>query len=210
MFLNGKSYLKNYDDSFLSPKFRSHPRARLREPPEASLDERDFMVLESVGADTKGKYMGKKLMSLFGDKKKDHDVHRWTPSIEGIPDHALGENVSYSTKTFKSTYHKYPNAKHLKLYVKRMEDLMAELKSFDLEKGNKKDFLKTLADYYHVGANAHLFEKVNNSVLMAQVNYLLGYAGVKPIAHGRLDYIAFGSNSEDFRKIFLKTIGQSP
>lgn len=62
--------------------------------------------------------------------------------------------------------------------------------------------LRALGAYYHVAINAHLFPRVNNALLMAQVNEVLRRRAMAPVSHGLLDHVAFVLPTEEFVKFF--------
>jgi hypothetical protein len=119
-------------------------------------------------------------------------------------DHAQKELTKYPERFF-------PDAKGIPFFLERMETQMAKLRAFPLfdahandafNRAKKKEFLDLLCNYYQVGINAQLFKRINNSLLMTQVNYFLMLRGFKAVAHGQLDNAAFFLDSPDFRKFF--------
>jgi len=105
--------------------------------------------------------------------------------------------------------HRYPAFFHQHLYINRMAEIMGHIENCLLRTHPStplNDVLVLLADYYQVGINAHLFERVNNSLLMNQMNYFLHYIGLRGISHGSLDYLALYKVPEDFRGIFIKAV----
>jgi hypothetical protein len=62
--------------------------------------------------------------------------------------------------------------------------------------------IRTLADYYHTMINGHLFVRVNNSLVMTEVNSFLKWMGLEEIEHGHLDLFAFNLGYRDFRDYF--------
>jgi len=67
---------------------------------------------------------------------------------------------------------------------------------------NLEVLLNALADYYHAAINWMPFSSVNNSLFMGHVNVILKHLGLEPLPHGRLDYLALGSSTPRFRRIF--------
>ena len=63
-----------------------------------------------------------------------------------------------------------------------------------------------LAEYYHLGINSHLFERVNNSLLMAQVNHVLHDKELLGIPHGNLDHHAIVTGWPRFSELFAEQV----
>lgn len=55
--------------------------------------------------------------------------------------------------------------------------------------------------YYHAAINWMPFSNVNNSILMAQINYLRRSLGVEPLAHSNLDKFALLTSSKGFLQL---------
>lgn len=64
--------------------------------------------------------------------------------------------------------------------------------------------LNAIADYYHTSIIGHYFRKVNNSMLMPEVNTFLRHLGLKPMQHGSLDLVAIRMDYIPFRAYFLE------
>lgn len=129
---------------------------------------------------------------------------RWVTQLEGIPQEALPSNKVNAIAGL-GAYHEYPKMDFVKkYYLPRMESLVKSLREQlrTPPPSNRDLFLKTLADYYQVGINAHLFDRVNQSLLMNQVNRMLERAGIPTVFHGNLDLAALSLNSADFRRYF--------
>jgi hypothetical protein len=107
--------------------------------------------------------------------------------------------------------HEYPRFfSHIQnVYLERMAFVLGHIENCLLRPHPDtpiKNVLALIAEYYHVGINAHLFEHGNNSMLMSQVNYFLHYLGLKGIRHQYWDYVALINHSEEFEKIFIAAI----
>jgi len=68
--------------------------------------------------------------------------------------------------------------------------------------------LKTLAEYIQLFVIAHPFERINYSILMAQVNAMLVTKKCKPIHHGYLDFDCFIYSSDIIEKAFIQCVAQ--
>jgi hypothetical protein len=107
--------------------------------------------------------------------------------------------------------HVYPRFfNHIQeMYLKRMVFVLEHLENCLLRPHPYtplRNVLSLIAEYYHLGINAHLFERGNNSLLMSQVNYFLKYLGLNPIRHQYWDYVALINHSDDFERIFIEAI----
>lgn len=104
----------------------------------------------------------------------------------------------------------YAPSDYLISNLRRLEIILSEIKELYLN--NKKDsnirttFLNLLANYYQLGIVLHIFPRINQSMLMAQINYLLIMFNYKPIFHGNLDYMAFFSPTEWFQILFKEYV----
>lgn len=103
--------------------------------------------------------------------------------------------------------HEFVGGPGVRQYLRRMAALMTSLRAFDRDAASA-DLVETLAEYYFVGVHAHPFYHVNNSVLMAQVNFILNRHLLRGISHGHLDFEAL--NSADgfgsFRQKFVDAV----
>lgn len=127
------------------------------------------------------------------------EAKRWDPRSTMPKNWGVGSRV----------LHRYPPFFTQPLYLDRMSQIMGHIENCLLRTHPNtplRDVIILIADYYQVGINAHLFARVNNSLLMAQVNYLLHFAGLRGIAHGALDYYALYKVPADFRAIFVRAV----
>jgi len=100
----------------------------------------------------------------------------------------------------------YPNAKYLNKYIDRMDVLMDEIRAINVNTSNKTKLLNTLAEYLQLGVVAHPFKRVNFSMLMGQVNYILKLHGFNGISHGLLDYAGLINDTVSFKKLFIQAV----
>jgi len=108
----------------------------------------------------------------------------------------------------KDIFFFYPDSTVLPQYLNKAEELLRSLqKSSPIDDAVKKrEFLGTLAHYYQLLVVAHPFPRVNNSVFMAQVNYLLITHGLRGLPHGYLDLAAFVLSTKQFQDYFIQQV----
>jgi hypothetical protein len=141
--------------------------------------------------------------------------HLWFPEIaerataKKIDPHLVMPKNSSPKARGPIVRHTYPRFYYQKYYLDRMSDIMVHIENCILRTHPSTplhDVLILVADYYQVGINAHLFYRVNNSLLMNQVNYFLHMLGLRGIPHGHLDYLALYKIPTDFRSIFIDAV----
>ncbi|MFT3733507.1 MAG: hypothetical protein QM776_00450 [Rhodocyclaceae bacterium] len=103
--------------------------------------------------------------------------------------------------------HEFPrfHATTQSIYLQRMATVMQVIEvlaTLEPRAAQANAAIEPIAEYYHLGINAHLFERCNNSLLMSQVNWLLAHFGLTSIAHQLLDYQAFSHHTEGFIPLF--------
>jgi len=70
----------------------------------------------------------------------------------------------------------------------KMEHLVRQIRDNKCKtKDQRLNLLRLLAEYHYVSMNPFLFYQVNHSLIMAQINYMLVYHGLREIVHGELD-----------------------
>lgn len=124
--------------------------------------------------------------------------------IPTLPLNALPQN------RFESNYnwmHEYPEVEYFDQYLKRMHNIILQIKT--CEGCSRLQIIDLLADYYHTGINAHFFNRVNHSLLMSQVNYILKRIGLQGMIHAslpplklRIDGAAIIMSSTKFKEFF--------
>ncbi len=148
---------------------------------------------------------------LFGyDKEKKAAISKLIDepvSNSVLPEKAWGKNTIGSVEWF----HEYPGVDQLPVYLSAMHQLLEKIKS--CKSCSESEVLGLISDYYYTGINAHFFFRVNQSLLMSQVNYLLlkrGYSGLSHHSRSELkipiDGAALIMNSENFKKFFKREI----
>lgn len=71
---------------------------------------------------------------------------------------------------------------------------------------NGEKSLDLLGYYIQLGVICHPFEKVNFSLIMSQVNYILKVWNYTPISHGYLDFECFLNSTNIIIKRFKKRV----
>lgn len=164
---------------------------------EADLDFIPTLLLENYIPDFKKPARTKQILNFSNDVVK----------ILGVPKEGLPVN-NFSEWAL---YHNYPASKYYPYYLKTMQQLMSLIRN--CKNCSQQQVIGYLADYYHTGTNAHLFLRVNHSLLMAQVNVILMQMGLNPIPHWvgyplnlRIDIAAIMVSSANFYPIFVKEV----
>ena len=141
----------------------------------------------------------RRLSKQFGFRVVQND----TIKVPGIPDNDLPFVNGASDILF-------PFGAHTHLYMeqafKQLEILQAVPKHSPVE-----SWVRPLATYYHSLIVAHLFKRINHSMLSTQVNVILVRLGHKPVPHGWIDIVAYYTSTEDFIPLFEKHLrGELP
>lgn len=131
-------------------------------------------------------------------------LHDKVVKIDGIPEEHLPHN-----QFDKSTLaHHYPTGEARHFYLTRMFELFQKIKT--CQQCDKETVAEYLADYYHTAINAHLFERVNHSVLMTQINVTLLALKLPAMVHDvnsplaiRIDIAALLMSQNKFRNYFV-------
>jgi len=98
-----------------------------------------------------------------------------------------------------------PDARHVKCYIIEMEKIMKEFENYSIVNVPKKLFT-LLGTYIHMGVICHPFEKVNFSLIMLQVNFILRHFEFNPISHDYLDFECFMKPTEEIIKSFKRKV----
>lgn len=69
--------------------------------------------------------------------------------------------------------------------------------------------LERLAKFYQITLNMHLYDIINNSMLMSIVNYILDKKGIPQVEHGILDFVAYRLQPDNFAKYFSDEVGRN-
>lgn len=90
-----------------------------------------------------------------------------------------------------------PRAKYIDIYIKNMFLVMEQLRALSFahlicgQSISKRKLIKYLGHYIHLFAICHPFEKVNFSICMAQVNWILNLFELPTVNHEYLDFKCF-------------------
>ena len=103
----------------------------------------------------------------------------------------------------------YPEFTYVRQYLQLMEEEMTFIKeSLNKPLYDRSSILRSLARYYHLGLLAHPFLRVNNSILMMQVNAILLTLKMTPVFHGVHDYVIRHLNTSEavsyMEKVFIE------
>lgn len=136
-----------------------------------------------------------------------YPVEDWNIAVDGIPTEAWSGG-SRVRKGFQITH---PDGSHIPLYFSRMEQCLALIQqvSANTDANGNEDrdlLLQALATYFHLGIHAHAFVRINQSLLWAQVNYVLMLNRLRPVHHGYVDLAAAFLNIGSFRDYFKRHI----
>ena len=92
-----------------------------------------------------------------------------------------------------------PKNKYVPYYLDKMETVMNRLR-------NGESSLYLLGYYIQLAVICHPFEKVNFSLIMSQVNYILKLWNYVPISHGYLDFECFLNPTDIVIKKFKEKV----
>ncbi len=123
----------------------------------------------------------------------DTGASEWKNPIEGVAPEYWPRNFALfdSEDNIVELHHYYPPFRHVLDYIESAGQQMRNIRR-DLKRGVERDVvLRELCQYFHTAINGHIFPRVNNSILMGQVNLILRRIGMNPISHDKLDYWAF-------------------
>ena len=105
--------------------------------------------------------------------------------------------------------HYYPVNHQVGLYLELAHKQFVEVIELMKRNAPQDKILIAVADYYHTVINGHLFSRVNNSLLMGEINIILKRIGLKEVTHGKLDLYAIGIDYPEFRTYFAQFIQQA-
>lgn len=113
----------------------------------------------------------------------------WDIEIDGIPEKAWSK-----AKRIKKGFDiVHPDGKYIPIYFNKMGECLNYLRILQLKQSADQDItaiLHALATYFHLGIHAHAFVRINQSLLWAQVNYILMLNNYLPVHHGFVDLVA--------------------
>lgn len=123
------------------------------------------------------------------------------PFVYRIPIEGVDRTYWPENRAFKDSlgmiqiHHTYPSSSAP--YLTRMHTLYRKLLEGPMVE-KAPSLLQDIAQYYHYGIHAHLFRRINNSLLLLQVNTFLELYGFRGNYHRDLDVYAVNLNFEDF------------
>ncbi len=135
------------------------------------------------------------------------DSYRFGSSqVQGARLSGISEEGSIQVRTVGSLeFVNNPNPKYYGEYLRQMEGRLTQFREI-AEQGVSDEALTFVAQYYQYGINAQMFEKVNQSLLMNQVNAMLKKLGLKPISHGVMDFAGQRLQPENFTRYFIDEV----
>ena len=127
--------------------------------------------------------------------------------MDGIPREGWPKNQAFrDSMGFAQIRHTYPPTSIP--YLEPMFEIYREL--LKMPTGAKDPrVLENIARYYHYGINAHLFHRINNSLLMIQVNNFLELQGWRGGYHRDLDVYAVNMDFPSFFEKFRDWLKQA-
>jgi hypothetical protein len=132
-------------------------------------------------------------------------------NVNGVRDLRFPRNYRFPTRS-DGVAHIYPDHAATQIYLgltyERYQDVVSAVRAFNANSSaaNLNKSLEALSDYYHTAINGHLHGRVNNSILMGEVNTVLKNLGLKPVAHGQTDIAAISMDYQVFRQYFLNFV----
>jgi hypothetical protein len=116
-------------------------------------------------------------------------------------------NVGPGIQDFLIRY-RYPSNPVSKTYVEELAYIMETLRQLPSDTP-EEELLRLLADYVQVFSAGLPFDRVNYSIAMAQVNYILMKHGFRGIENGELDLISVTVPTPVFRQVFLDSVREA-
>jgi len=140
-----------------------------------------------------------------------YPVKEWDIQTDGIPKDAWSSGIRIK----RGFNIRHPDEKYIPLYFSRMHECLSLLRRLS-STGSRKEkdralLLQTLATYLHLGIQVHAFVRINQSLLWAQVNYVLMLNRFRPACHGYVDLVAAFLDTKNFRNYFIRHVsGNAP
>lgn len=131
--------------------------------------------------------------------------------IDNIPKDKCPKYMRAYMPSEQHLYHyHYPKPDDIEIYFEQMDilikDIRDKLQVRPFDSNSKEVIIESIAKYYQLAVSGHIFDRVNNSLFMGQVNSMLRTIGHPPLAHEYLDFIAMTTNTDEFIKIFKDKI----
>ena len=134
---------------------------------------------------------GNKVFAVWGVEKEN--TIEWAVTSDGK---VQGVGVS----------HVIPDPGNLKHHIQKGGELLGKVRKLIQESAEKEEILPHISDYYYTMIRALPFRRVNHSLFMNQVNYLLRNIGLHHMRHGDLDYLAYTLSKNQFRECFIDAV----
>jgi hypothetical protein len=137
-------------------------------------------------------------------------VGQWerTIHLDHIPRFFLPRNVVvHSRSSAEKLIHRYPSYESIPAYLNAARLKMSKIRralSQRVTTERREEIFSDLADYYQISINGHFFPRINNSILMSQVNVIAAQLGFIEIPQNYFDYLAFTLQPKDFRVTFRR------
>jgi hypothetical protein len=137
--------------------------------------------------------------------KHQNGLYYKTP-IEGIPADQRPDAKLYVQRINGALldfhfYYSYPSSHKSEIYVTQLEKVMTKIR--DLPRETPQDLLLSLlADYIQLFSAGLPFDRVNYSIAMSHVNYILMSYGLRGMENGELDLASVMLSTDEFRKAF--------
>ena len=158
---------------------------------------------------------------VVGDKEMVNAILRALTEIEFYPDGQWEIQIdeippdarSSGTRVRRGFGIMHPDGKYIPLYFSKMDECLSLIRylSSEIEMRGYKDrnsLLQVLATYFHLGIHAHAFVRINQSLLMAQVNYILMLNRFRPVCHGYVDLAAAFLDTGYFCNYFMHYVSE--
>ena len=141
------------------------------------------------------------LAKKYSDPYIDKDMQVIT--LPGICFDALPKDLWVNNNV---VWHYYPDPIYYKQYLQIMRKKLIALVKKLSDNRNVTEILTIIGLYYQYGINMHMFEDINQSLFINQINSILLLLNLKPINHGVLDFVAMRFQPENFTKYFIDEI----
>lgn len=142
---------------------------------------------------------------IFSEREIETEMPQGLDRVETESTRSQFNPITYKGSTGTVFSYSFPAPLALKAYYKKAGKILDRIRD-ERERPWSDSTRDELALYFHVATNAHFFRRVNNAILMAQVNSILISKGLKPMIHGYLDYAAFLLPFEPFKALFKERV----
>lgn len=123
--------------------------------------------------------------------------------IDGVEPERWPTNEAKKDSVLRQIQIKHTYPEDFSPYLNKMHEIYIRL-CREFTNSDQDALLRELAQYYHYGINAHLFRRMNHSLLMIQINTFLTLRGWQGNYHSDLDVYATNLSFEEFYPKFLR------